>query len=83
MLRGISFDVPAGACVALVGATGAGKTSTIHLISRLYEAQRGTIAIDGIPIRDYALSELRKQIGFVLQDVFLFSASLASQHYFV
>ena len=76
VLQDISFEMQPGQVVALVGATGSGKTSTIHLISRLYAQQKGKILIDHIPIQEYKLSELRRHIGFVLQDVFLFSGSL-------
>ena len=62
--------------MALVGATGAGKTTTTHLLGRLYDIQRGKICFAGKDIRSYELEALRKQVGFVLQDIFLFSASL-------
>lgn len=73
VLRGISFRVNAGSIVALVGATGAGKSSIISLLNRFYEVSKGEICIDGRNIREYELSNLRKHIGIVLQDVFLFS----------
>jgi ATP-binding cassette subfamily B protein len=73
ILKNISLNVKSGETVAFVGATGAGKTSIINLISRYYEFQKGAINIDGVPIRDYPLNDLRKQVGVVLQDVFLFS----------
>jgi len=76
VLRGISFDVKQGETVALVGATGAGKSSIINLLNRFYEFTKGSITIDGIEVRDYELSSLRKNIGVVLQDVFLFSDTL-------
>ena len=76
VLRDVSFKVPAGKTVAIVGATGAGKTSIISLMSRLYEIQRGEIFIDGINIKDLQKDELRRSIGVVLQDVFLFSGRL-------
>ena len=76
VLRDVSFTVPAGKTVAIVGATGAGKTSIISLLSRLYEIQKGEILIDGINIRDIRKDELRKLTGAVLQDVFLFSGKL-------
>ncbi len=76
VLRDVSFRVPAGKTVAIVGATGAGKTSIISLLSRLYEIQKGDILIDGINIRDISKDELRKMTGVVLQDVFLFSGKL-------
>ena len=76
VLKDISFDVKHGETVALVGATGAGKSSIINLISRFYEINKGHIYIDGTDIRDFELGILRKHIGVVLQDVFLFSNSI-------
>jgi len=76
VLKDISFQVKKGETVALVGATGAGKSSVINLLSRLYEINQGRIEIDGIEIHDYEVSALRKHIGVVLQDVFLFSGSI-------
>jgi ATP-binding cassette subfamily B multidrug efflux pump len=76
VLRDVSFKVPAGKTVAIVGATGAGKTSIISLMSRLYEIQRGEILIDGVNIKELQKDELRRSIGVVLQDVFLFSGKL-------
>jgi ATP-binding cassette, subfamily B, multidrug efflux pump len=78
VLKNISFDVKQGETIALVGATGAGKSSIINLLSRLYEYNTGEITVDGINVRDYKLASLRKNIGIVLQDVFLFSDSLAN-----
>ena len=76
VLRGVSFSVQPGERVAFVGATGAGKSSIVNLISRFYEFQMGRITIDGVDIRDIPVDVLRGQIGVVLQDVFLFSGSL-------
>lgn len=76
VLRGISFEVNAGETVALVGHTGAGKTSIISILNRLYEIQSGEILIDNVPLKDYNIEELRKHIGIVLQDVFLFSGTV-------
>lgn len=76
VLRGVSFEVKAGDRVAFVGATGAGKSSVINLLSRLYEFQKGRITIDGRDIRAIPLDQLRSSIGVVLQDVFLFTGSL-------
>ncbi len=73
VLKGVSFRVEAGQTLALVGATGAGKTSIISLLGRFYEINKGRITIDGIDIREYELPRLREQMAFVLQDVFLFS----------
>ncbi len=76
VLKDISFKVKKGETVALVGATGAGKSSVINLLSRLYEINQGRIEVDGIEIHDYEISALRRHIGVVLQDVFLFSGSI-------
>ncbi len=76
VLKDISFRVQPGQTVALVGATGAGKSSTINLLSRFYEIQRGKILIDGIDLKAYELANLRRAIGVVLQDVFLFSDTI-------
>lgn len=76
VLKDISFDVKPGEAVALVGHTGSGKTSIISLINRLYQIQKGTIKIDGHTINDYKVEALRRQVGVVLQDVFLFSGSV-------
>ena len=76
VLRNISFAMQAGQTVALVGHTGSGKTSIISLLNRLYHIQEGQIRIDDVPIEDYKLETLRKSIGVVLQDVFLFSGSV-------
>ncbi|MDG1219560.1 MAG: ABC transporter ATP-binding protein, partial [Flavobacteriaceae bacterium] len=76
VLNQISFNIKKGSTVAIVGSTGAGKTSVINLLNRFYEIDSGEISIDGINIKDYKLSNLRKNIGIVLQDVFLFSDSI-------
>jgi len=73
VLKDISFEAKAGQMIALVGATGSGKSTTINILSRAYEFQRGEVFLDGVDIRSYALAELRKSISVVLQDVFLFS----------
>ena len=77
VLRDVSFTADEGETVALVGATGSGKSTTISLLLRFYEPQRGQILIDGVDIRELPLAELRRHIGLVLQDVFLFSGSIA------
>ena len=77
VLRDVSFRIAPGEKVALVGATGAGKTSISSLLTRFYEFQRGTIRIDGRDIRSYHGRVLRREVGLVLQDVFLFSGSVA------
>ncbi len=76
VLKNISFEVPAGKTIALVGATGAGKSSTINILNRFYEIQKGEIKIDGVKIQDYELNHLRSNIATVLQDVFLFSDTI-------
>jgi ATP-binding cassette, subfamily B, multidrug efflux pump len=76
VLKNISFSVKQGETVAFVGATGAGKSSIINLLSRFYEINSGQILVDGVDIKDYELNALRKHIGVVLQDVFLFSDSI-------
>lgn len=76
VLKGISFKVEKGQTVAIVGATGAGKSTIINLINRFYEIDSGTICVDGISVNEYTINSLRKQIAVVLQDVFLFSDSI-------
>jgi ATP-binding cassette, subfamily B, multidrug efflux pump len=76
VLRNISFEVKKGETIALVGATGAGKSSIINLLNRFYEINEGKILVDGRNIQEYDLDYLRTQIGVVLQDVFLFSDSI-------
>tara|TARA_R110001592_G_scaffold105579_3_gene296929 strand:- start:217296 stop:219071 length:1776 start_codon:yes stop_codon:yes gene_type:complete len=76
VLKDICFEVKHGTTVALVGATGAGKSSVINLISRFYDINKGSITIDGSPVKDYDLATLRKHVGVVLQDVFLFSDTI-------
>ncbi|MCX6311984.1 MAG: ABC transporter ATP-binding protein [Bacteroidetes bacterium] len=76
VLKGISFEVKAGEMIAIVGATGSGKSSMMNLLTRFYEYNKGEILIDGKHIRDYDLQALRSNIGLVLQDVFLFSDSI-------
>lgn len=78
ILKNISFSVKNGETIALVGATGAGKSSIINLLNRFYEYNKGIISIDNRDVRDYELGSLRKNIGVVLQDVFLFSDTLAN-----
>ncbi len=78
VLRDISFSVKKGEKIALVGATGAGKSSVINLLGRFYEYNKGEILIDGKNIRDYELGSLKKNVGVVLQDVFLFSDTIAN-----
>ncbi|HUY82305.1 MAG TPA: ABC transporter ATP-binding protein [Acidobacteriaceae bacterium] len=76
VLRDISLKIPAGSSLALVGLTGAGKTTLVSLIPRLYDATPGTVLIDGRPVREYPLEALRRSIGFVPQETFLFSETI-------
>ena len=76
VLKDLSFEVKAGQTVALVGATGAGKSSTINILNRFYEIQKGEVLVDGINIHKYDLNFLRQNIATVLQDVFLFSDTI-------
>ena len=76
VLKGISIEVKEGQTVAIVGATGAGKSTIINLINRFYEIDSGEIAVDTVPVQNYELESLRKQVAIVLQDVFLFSDSI-------
>lgn len=76
VIKGISLDIPAGETVAIVGATGAGKSTIINLLNRFYEIDSGTITIDGTDINEFTLDSLRRQIGIVLQDVFLFADTI-------
>ena len=76
VLKNVNFTVKEGETLAIVGATGAGKSSIINILSRFYEINKGTIRIDGVDTKEYQLEPLRKSIGVVLQDVFLFSDSI-------
>ena len=76
ILREISLKIPAGSSLAIVGPTGSGKTSLVNLISRLYEAPEGSLLIDGRPIRAYPLETLRRNMGIVPQETFLFSETI-------
>tara|TARA_R110002051_G_scaffold276_3_gene1139 strand:- start:5081 stop:6847 length:1767 start_codon:yes stop_codon:yes gene_type:complete len=78
VLHGISFEVKAGETVAIVGSTGAGKSTIINLLNRFYEINSGEITIDGVDIKEYKLSSLRSHIAVVLQDVFLFADTIAN-----
>lgn len=76
VLKGISFDVKRGQTVAIVGATGAGKSTIINLINRFYEIDAGVISVDTVPVNEYEILSLRRQVAVVLQDVFLFSDTI-------
>jgi ATP-binding cassette subfamily B protein len=76
VLKGVSFRIAPGEKVAVVGATGSGKTTTIKLLNRFYDIQKGSIKVSGIDVRDWDLHALRRHIGVVLQDVFLFSGDV-------
>jgi ATP-binding cassette subfamily B protein len=78
VLKDVSFTIQPGETVAFVGATGAGKTSLLSLLSRFYDVQRGQVLVDGVDVRDLAQRDLRRRIGAVLQDPFLFSGTIAS-----
>jgi ATP-binding cassette subfamily B protein len=76
VLRGISLRIPAGSSLAIVGPTGSGKSTLVKLISRIYEAPVGSLLIDGRPVREYPLAVLRRNIGMVPQETFLFSSTI-------
>jgi ATP-binding cassette subfamily B multidrug efflux pump len=76
VLKGVSFRIEPGEKIAVVGATGSGKTTTIKLLNRFYDVQKGSIQVSGVDVRDWDLQALRRHIGVVLQDVFLFSGDI-------
>lgn len=78
VLKNINFHIRPGETLALVGATGAGKSSTINILNRFYEIGKGEITVDGVNIDDYEVGYLRSRIGTVIQDVFLFSDTIAN-----
>jgi ATP-binding cassette subfamily B protein len=77
ILHEISFEIPAGTCVGIAGTTGAGKTTTVSLLTRFYDPTAGQILLDGVDLRDYRLADLRNQFAIVLQEPILFSTSIA------
>jgi ATP-binding cassette, subfamily B, multidrug efflux pump len=76
IIKGVSFEVPPGKTLAIIGATGSGKSTIVNLLTRFYNYDKGLISIDGTDLKEWDLSSLRSQIAFVLQDVFLFSGSV-------
>src|SRR5699024_12347910 len=76
VLKGITLDVKAGQTIAIVGATGAGKSTIINLLTRFYEIDSGQISVDGVKLEDYSMKSLRQEIAVVLQDVFLFADTI-------
>ena len=78
VLKGVTFHVDKGLCIAIVGSTGAGKSTIINLLNRFYDINDGSIKVDGVDVRDYSLGSLRKHIAVVLQDVFLFADTIAN-----
>jgi ATP-binding cassette subfamily B protein len=76
VLKDVSLSVPEGTSLAIVGPTGSGKTTLVNLIPRIYDAEAGAVLIDGKPVTDFPLEQLRKNIGFVPQETFLFSATI-------
>jgi ABC-type multidrug transport system fused ATPase/permease subunit len=77
VIHGISIDIPEGGCIALVGESGGGKSTTAKLIARFYDPLEGAVRIDGVDLRDVQLRSVRRQLGVVLQDPFLFSGTIA------
>jgi ATP-binding cassette subfamily B protein len=76
IVRDISFNVPAGTSLAIVGATGAGKTTLVNLLARVHDPAEGRVLLDGTDVKDYAVDDLRRSVGYVPQDTFLFSVPL-------
>jgi ATP-binding cassette subfamily B protein len=77
VLKGINLEIKAGEMIGLVGRSGAGKSTTMNLLCRFYEVDSGTLTVDGIDVKDIALEDLRKHIGIVLQEPFLFNGTIA------
>lgn len=76
VLHNIEIDAPPGKTIAIMGPTGSGKTSIINLIGRFYDCSQGRVTVDGIDVRDYKLKDLRREIGYVMQETFLFSDTI-------
>src|SRR5262249_9779605 len=77
VIHALSIDVPGGGCIAMVGESGGGKSTTAKLIARFYDPDTGAVRVDGVDLRDVQLRSYRRQLGVVLQDPFLFSGSIA------
>jgi len=77
ILKDVSFEVPAGATLGIIGATGSGKSSLINLLLRLYDADNGKVCLDGVNVKELSLGQLRESISLVMQDVFLFSDTVS------
>jgi len=77
ILQDISFEAKSGQTVAIVGATGAGKSTLIHLIPRFYDPSRGLIRIDGVDVREFVLDDLRHAVGMIFQETVLFTATVS------
>ena len=80
MLDGLSLDVAAGRSIALIGATGSGKSTLMQLVPRFYDPDAGSVAIDGVDVRRLRLADLRRAIGVVGQEPFLFSLPIRREH---
>jgi ATP-binding cassette subfamily B protein len=77
-LQGVSFEIAQGSTVAIMGNTGAGKSTVLDLIGRLYDTSQGVLSIDGVPVTEFALEDLRGAVGYVPQNPFLFSDTIAN-----
>ena len=77
VIHGLELDIPAGGCIALVGESGGGKSTTAKLVARFYDPDEGAVRVDGVDLRDVQLRSYRRQLGVVLQDPFLFSGTIA------
>ncbi len=76
MLKNVNLKIPAGYTVGIIGSTGCGKTTLVSLLPRLYDADEGEVLIDGVPVKEYSLHNLREGVGMVLQKNVLFSGSI-------